>query len=96
MRRILETIQDLGVMVWRNHVGAVRIGGRFQRFGTPGSPDLFAVVRGRLLGIEVKRPGQKPTPEQYAWGKRLELAGGLFIVAYSTDDAVIPILELLR
>lgn len=96
MRRILSTLRGLGIMAWRNHVGAAKIGNRFQRFGEPGSADLFAVARGRLIGIEVKRPGEKPTIEQAQWGKRLELAGGLYVVAHSTEEAVIPILEVLQ
>jgi hypothetical protein len=96
MKRIISTIQGMGIMCWRNHVGATNIGGRWQRFGEVGSPDLFCVVKGRLIGIEVKRPGGKLSPEQEQWGKRLELAGGLFIVAMSTDEAVVPLMELLR
>lgn len=96
MKRILATLQDLGVFAWRNHVGAVRIGGRYQRFGTPGSADIFAVVNGRLVGIECKRLStQRPTPEQAAWGRRLELAGGRYVVAWSVEMAIVPVLEML-
>ena len=33
-------------------------------FATAGDPDLFACVNGRLVCIELKRPGEHPTPVQ--------------------------------
>ena len=37
--------------------------------GVAGDPDIDACIRGRSLQLEVKRPGEKPTPLQL---KRLE------------------------
>jgi len=41
--------------------------------GVAGDPDIDACLRGRSVQLEVKRPGEKPTPLQV---KRLEDAAG--------------------
>lgn len=74
----------------------------FVRFGAPGMSDLVGwretpVVRlmggldlhmtmPRWLAIEVKRPGEHPTPAQLAFLERVRRAGGIALVAYSLDD----------
>ncbi len=37
-------------------------------------PIIF--YRGRLLSIELKKPGEEPTPEQIAWGDKIVAQGG--------------------
>lgn len=77
-----------------------RVGGwECKTWGNPmmrrGTPDLLCCVCGCFVGIEVKRPGGKPTPEQLAELERIEHAGGLGIVATSVEDvrrAVAPLL----
>ena len=40
-------------------------GGRPIRIGVPGMPDILGQLKdGRLLGVEVKKPGDKPRKEQ--------------------------------
>ena len=34
------------------------------------------LYRGRLLSIELKRPGEEPRPEQIAWGDKIVAQGG--------------------
>jgi hypothetical protein len=41
---------------------------------------------GRMVGVEVKRVGEGPDPDQIAWGAQLTAAGGLYIVAHSIDE----------
>lgn len=77
------------VFHWRNNTGALRTErGGFVRFGSPGSPDIFAVVHGRLLGIEVKDEKGRLNPDQEAFRDGLEAAGGTYIVARSLDDVM--------
>jgi len=61
-------------------------------FGIAGDPDIFGCVNGWHFEIEVKRPGEKPTPLQthrlIEWRK----AGAVTGVATTADEAV----ELLR
>lgn len=53
--------------------GNARRGGTV--FQTKGIPDLYAVRKGRSLWLEVKRPGQRPRPEQEALHERLRQEG---------------------
>jgi hypothetical protein len=41
---------------------------------------------GRFLAIEVKRPGNKPTPEQQQFIDTINEAGGLAFVARSVEE----------
>ena len=54
--------------------------------GVAGDPDIDACIRGRSLQLEVKRPGEKPTPLQL---KRLEewrQAGAITGVVTSVEE----------
>jgi Holliday junction resolvase len=55
-------------------------------FQEPGLPDLFAIRGGRLLAIEVKLPGNVPTPIQRRKLADLEQAGAVVGVATSIED----------
>lgn len=58
-------------------------------YGVPGQSDLQGIIDGgRFLAIEVKRPGEKQTEDQIAWGSMVNKRGGLYIVATSVDDAI--------
>lgn len=52
-----------------------------------GWPDIVGVYKGRFIGVEVKRPGKKPTPLQEFKLEELAKAGALVGVATSVDDA---------
>lgn len=65
------------------------------KYGVKGTADIGGLVTyrrsdgtafGRSIAIEVKGPKGKPTPEQLKWGEMLEKRGGIWILAYSTDD----------
>ena len=78
-----------GAMVWRHNTGSGKLHGRqWIEFGCPGSGDIIGCYRGRAIAIECKSPtGRQSTPQkrfQAAW----ELAGGVYIVARSVEDAV--------
>ena len=78
-----------GVTLWRRNVGGMagehNGARRFVRFGSPGQSDLWGIDRtGRHWEIEVKRPGNTPTPKQLAWLKDMTARG---CVAYWADSA---------
>ena len=89
------------LQLWRNNVGAAKLGRRWVRFGLcKGSSDLigFTEVRitpgmvGKTVAVftacEVKKDEQaKTSPEQDDFGAKVEKAGGIFVVA-TTPDAV--------
>lgn len=55
-------------------------------FGIPGQPDIFAIIQGRFVGIEVKTVVGKQSKDQKNWQRNCERAGGLYILARSVDD----------
>lgn len=79
-----------GVHVRRQNTGAMRNrDGRLVRFGRKGDSDLTGIIgRGRLRGIaiaiEVKRPGEWPSPHQV--GRMIEV-NDWGAVAFWVDDA---------
>ena len=83
-----------GVHHFRNNTGAMKSGKRLVRFGTPGWPDIIAVLpgHGQFVGIECKAPkrGKKPagqlTDEQRACGAKIEAAGGVYLIVRNSDD----------
>lgn len=71
---------------------------RYGIYGTPGYPDLVGVVRGYYVGIEVKAPEKRGhedggmSPVQKATRRIIEIAGGIYILAYGVDE-VRPVIE---
>jgi hypothetical protein len=92
LREALAALRDLGIPASRRNVGAVRSLHKGQerliRFGTPGEADIQGVILtdGRLLAIEVKRKGKRPTPKQYAYLRAVLASNG---VAFWIDDAAV-------
>ena len=80
-KKIFHYRQNTGAMV-SEYKGAKR----FMRFGAKGSPDIVAVISGRYIGIECKGSNGKQSADQIIFQRDLELAGGLYVVAYSLDD----------
>lgn len=89
---ILNILPYLGVYAWRNNSGMVAVGeGRFRRMiklGKAGLPDIIGVQNktGKMVGIEVKRPGKKPTDLQAQTLKELQDFGAIAFVATSVDE----------
>jgi hypothetical protein len=89
------------VFHWRQNQGAVPLkGGGFRRIvGLRGLPDVLAIIpRSRpatgggterlavFCGIEVKRPGERPRPEQRAFLDRLNALGGIGLCVHSVTE----------
>lgn len=92
MRRIMLAVSEAGAIVWRNNVGfATYPNGTVVKYGVcnPGGADLVGIAPGgRFLAIEVKVPGQRPTPEQQRFINGVNLAGGIAGVARSVEEAI--------
>jgi hypothetical protein len=57
--------------------------------GDRGMGDMVgSTPTGRFFCIEVKKKGNKPTPEQLEFLDRVHRANGIGIVAYSIDDVM--------
>lgn len=82
-------------MILRNNSGAIRKSSRFIRYGLHnkdyqrGGPDLFAFFNGMTIGVEVKKPKEKRTEEQIAFGDMLEKCGVPVIVARSWKEFLV-------
>ena len=51
-----------------------------------GTPDIIGVIEGRFFGLEVKAPGNKPSPLQLYQIDQIQQSGGIAGVVYSVDD----------
>ena len=99
LRSIMERLALIpGLVYWRNNTGIARTGGRYIAYGHVGSGDIIGLLPGgRFFSLELKTPENRkgPTPEQIAFGEAVSLAGGLYAVVRSVEEAVIRIQEAL-
>jgi hypothetical protein len=96
--QILNALATLrGVDVWRQNTGMAKANGFRIRYGHVGSGDISGLIRGgRRLEIEVKTAKGIVSPEQEAFGARINGLGGLWFVARSVEDAVSVVMAALR
>lgn len=100
-RSTLDFLKKRGIMAWRNNTGMAageRKGGKkfFIRYGTPGSPDIIAVIGGYFVGIELKGAGGRWEDDQKAFAQRLGEAGGIYLLAKSFDSAIEQIEDCIQ
>ena len=88
---IQNALDKLGIPRWRMQAGGYR--GRTR--GLPkGTPDILAAPLTNVcnfplfLWIEVKKPGEKPTKEQYDFAEKMMARGHVWIVARSAEDVL--------
>lgn len=72
------------VFVWRNNTGRR---GRVS-YGFTGSGDFIGIVigNGRHIEIELKAPGETQSTVQEEHQKRIEAAGGIYLLVTSVDE----------
>ncbi len=93
-REILRALPALGVFAWRNQSGMLlgqHKGTRWAvRMGTPGVSDIvgFRLSDGKVVCVECKRPGGRPTLAQAAFLTTVRRAGGIGIVATSAQEVM--------
>ena len=86
-------------LYWRNQTGSFRgeheskDGTKkrwFAKTGKKGSADIIGLrpPNGRLVAIEVKRPGQKQSDDQKAFQEKIEKMGGDYVLVYSLQDVL--------
>lgn len=89
---VLSILAWSGILYWRVPLSPVLRGGpgpkaRLCPNPMKGFPDIAGVLPGgRLLVVEVKRPGERLRPEQAVWRANLEAAGALYVLATSVED----------
>lgn len=88
-RAILQYLALRKIFHWRNNSGAFKNPkGHLYFFGTTGSPDIFAIIKGQIYGIEVKDIKGKQNDNQIEFQKGFEKAGGVYILARSLDEVL--------
>ena len=96
-KAILDYLALRHIFHYRNNSGAfVDSQKHFYRFGAVGSPDIVCVIKGRYVGVEVKAPKGKQSEHQKEFQRQLEAAGGRYILAWSLDDVVSVINEIIQ
>lgn len=77
---------------WRNNSGGLESKqGHFVRFGAVGSPDIFALVNNKLVGIECKVGKNKQSEHQKEFEKMLKRNGQEYWLIYSIEELVLKI-----
>ena len=74
--------------IFRMNTGAVKIEGRYVKYGVPGQPDLFLFANNWFCGIEVKAPGGYQSKQQKAFEAMLKGYGHGYVVAHSLKVAI--------
>jgi len=87
--KILKALREHGGWWVKYHPGP--------RYGQPGVPDIIGCYYGRFVGLEVKRPGQKPTKLQEVTHEEIRKQGkGIVAVVHSVDEALMIVYAIQR
>lgn len=88
-KAVLDYLTAKRIFHWRNNTGATRTAsGGFIRFGAVGSPDIFAIAKGRIFGFEIKDTNGKQSPEQEAFALAMTNAGGCYQIVRNVDEVM--------
>ena len=105
--QLMNYLTFIGIYNWRNNSGMTVVGEgrsrRMIRMGTAGMPDIMGVIGkrvadgryyGRLIGIGVKKPKNKPTSVQLTVHQELQRFGATVWVIHSLEELKQKIEEL--
>ena len=101
VKAVIEYITAMGGLALRANSGAMKIENtqtgttRLFRGMAAGTSDILACYKGRFLAIECKEPGNTTTQLQEDFLQRVANAEGIAMVAYSVDDVIKFITEVL-
>src|SRR5215831_832083 len=82
VRIIKAYLESRGARVFKIHGGD-------NPFQEAGIPDLIVCYQGQFIGLEVKIPGNKPSPIQRTIIKQIKASGGIAAVVYSIEDVAL-------
>ena len=91
LREVLKVLRNHPAVAWceRQNTGAVKVDGRFIRYGWRGCSDLLGMLKdGRLLAVEVKAPRGQLRPEQKEFLSLVQRFGGVAFGARNALDAI--------
>jgi len=81
--KIIQLLKSRGIWTVKFHAGPKT---------TTGVPDIICCHRGHFMALEVKLPGNNPTPIQIHQQTKIRQNGGTSEVVTSVDDVI----EILR
>jgi hypothetical protein len=86
-----------GVEVWRMNTGGAYVRGAWVSFGREGQADLAGLMApsGRRLEIELKTKTGRQRDAQRTYQEMIERHGGLYILARTLREAMVPVCEFL-
>jgi hypothetical protein len=89
-KTILDYLTLRGIFHYKNNTAGIykQATGSYIPSPSVGAPDIVAVIGGKYIGIEVKRPGGKMSEHQLRFKENLERAGGIYWIFDSIDAAV--------
>lgn len=88
--QIADWLKNRGIYNDRLQCGQFQTpSGHWMRGSKAGTPDRFAIIRGQIVFIEVKKLDSKPTKEQHERHDELRMCGAVVIVAHGFDNFVI-------
>ncbi len=94
---ILANLHTLpGCMFWRANHGKAQMKGRWVEFGTKGQADILGCAAGKFVAVEVKTETGRQSPEQKEFQSKVEAAGGIYILARTREDAMLPVQRLVQ
>ena len=89
---ILEWLEKKHIYHFRMNVGAFlgeyKGKKRFVKFGPKGAPDIIAVIKGQIIGIEVKAQDGFQSQAQKEFEVEFVRAGGIYLLCFSLDDVI--------
>jgi hypothetical protein len=86
---IIAYLTYRGALAIRINAGGIVTGEekrRYVRLAPVGCPDVIACISGRWVGIEAKIGRNKQTPAQLDFQRRVNEAGGVYIVCRDVDE----------
>lgn len=79
-KAIRQLLNTLGIWHWKQWQGPMS--------QPKGVSDLLGCYKGRMVAIEIKRPGRKPTPHQERFLAQVRNEGGIAFWADSLDTVI--------
>lgn len=92
VRSVLQYLRAKRKFCWRQHTTGI-YRKNLERylpvpFLMPGSPDIYVLEDGCLTAIEAKTKTGRQSPDQLAFQRAFEKAGGRYFVVRCLDDAM--------
>lgn len=88
---IMEYLTIKNIFHWRNNTTPIYDPTRkcFRKMNSmKGVPDIICIIKGQFVGIEVKKPDGKQSPDQKIFEKECNKNGGKYILARSVEDVM--------